>query len=648
MAGLEGTKLGAYELLERIGGGGMAEVYRARQTTAFGREVAIKVIRAGYSENQTFRERFLREAQAISKLSHPHILPLIEFGEEGETLFLVMPLAREGTLRDLMKQRNGPLPLEEAIPIFTQLCDAVHYAHEQGIVHRDLKPQNVLMQRRAHVLLADFGIARDSAESEHLTATGAGIGTVEYMAPEQALGQADARSDIYSLGIVLYQLITGLVPYSGSTPFQIIMRHSNEPLPDPRAINPGIPTELVEVLKTALAKDPNRRFQSAQALGRAVQQVRPDAAAPALPGPQVSSPPPISRSHPTPVAPDAPPATAPTERLNEQQEPPRGQTWAGTSADAAFPPPPPVSPPPTPTWAGGAPAFPGHQGPPPIGGWAASQTPPAPDYEQPTWSTSSGVRQPVGGPPPVGRGGNGYGQISGPPPGIGVAPYAPAPERRRSTRLIVIIAGVLALVILLSAGAYAFSQGVFSGNSSNGIAQQPTNTTQPAATSTTAEQATNTTQPTATNTAVPTATNTPRPTPTRTPKPTPTKTPKPTATATPVPVFKVTGINATVSPGNWNYSCSNTSASQVFTFNATIFLNGGTSGGTVTYHWIRSDGATSGSTSVNVSASTTSITVSTTWMLFSGVPNGSYWEQVIVTSPNSISSNKPTFTVSCT
>ena len=209
MAGLEGMRLGAYELIERIGGGGMAEVYRAKQLTAFGREVAIKVIRAGFSEDPSFRERFLREAQAVSKLSHPNILPLIEFGEENQTLYLVMPLAREGTLRDLLKQRNGPLPLDEAVPMFVQLCDAVQYAHEEGIIHRDIKPQNVLLQRRTHVLLADFGIARDTNESQQMTATGAGIGTVEYMAPEQAIGQADIRSDIYSLGIVLYQMITG-------------------------------------------------------------------------------------------------------------------------------------------------------------------------------------------------------------------------------------------------------------------------------------------------------------------------------------------------------------------------------------------------------------------------------------------------------
>ncbi|HEU5368469.1 MAG TPA: serine/threonine-protein kinase, partial [Ktedonobacterales bacterium] len=278
MAGLEGTRLGDYELVELIGSGGMAEVYRARQLTAFGREVALKVIRPEFSKQQEFRERFLREAQAISRLSHPNILPLIEFREEGQTLYLVMPLVREGTLRDLIKQRNGPLAREEALPLFTQLCSAVHYAHAQGIIHRDIKPQNVLLQQHTHVLLADFGIARDRREKT-ITATGAGVGSAEYMAPEQAMGQADMRSDIYSLGIVLYQMLTGVVPYSGSTPLQVLVKHTTAPLPDPRTLAPSLPQGIVQVLQTALAKAPDERFQSAQALARAAQQALADASA---------------------------------------------------------------------------------------------------------------------------------------------------------------------------------------------------------------------------------------------------------------------------------------------------------------------------------------------------------------------------------
>ncbi len=272
MAGLEGTRLGAYELLERLGEGGMAEVYRARQSTAFGREVAIKVILPEFSQETTFRARFLREAEAVSRLSHPHILPLIEAGEERGTLYLVMPLVREGTLLDVIRRRNGPLPLDEVLPLFSQLCSAVHYAHSQGIIHRDLKPQNVLLQQGTHVLLGDFGIARSRAQQEQITKTGTLVGSAAYMAPEQVLGEADARSDIYSLGVVLYEMVTGRLPYEGATSFELIVKHSSAPVPDPRSINPALSPELADIIQTALAKNPQERFQSAVALRQAVQQ----------------------------------------------------------------------------------------------------------------------------------------------------------------------------------------------------------------------------------------------------------------------------------------------------------------------------------------------------------------------------------------
>jgi serine/threonine protein kinase len=330
MAGLEGARLGAYELVERVGSGGMAEVYRAKQLTAFSREVAVKVIRQGFSEDKMFRERFLREAQAIAKLSHPNILPLIEFGEEGDILYLVMPYAPGGTLRDLIARVNGPLSLTDAIEIFTQLCDAVQYAHEQGIVHRDIKPQNVLIQRGKHLLLADFGIARDATSDQKLTMTGAGVGTVEYMAPEQAMGKSDARSDLYSLGIVLYQMLTGRVPYSGSTPFEVMMKQANETLQPARSLNPSLPREVENVLAMALAKDPNRRFQSASALLRAVQalgqpgsgsQTGDDLSTRAAPGPVGL---PAFRSHPT-WSPDLPTRSA-------GEDAPRSRPSRGTGA----------------------------------------------------------------------------------------------------------------------------------------------------------------------------------------------------------------------------------------------------------------------------------------------------------------------------
>jgi len=296
IAALQGARLGAYELIERIGEGGMAEVYRAKQLTAFSREVALKVIRPEYTGDEPFRRRFLREAHAISRLSHPNILPLIEFGEEKGTLYLVMPLVREGTLRDLLHQRQGPLELSEALSYFVPLCDAVQYAHQEDIIHRDIKPQNVLLQRNTHVLLADFGIARDRFDT-HMTTTGVGLGSVEYMAPEQAEGRADAQSDIYSLGIVLFQMLTGVVPYSGSMPLEVLLKKASDPAPDPRRHNPHLPAAIADILQIALARDPRQRFETSGALGQAAQEISPYAVRPpihqwaiGLPGPQAPLP----------------------------------------------------------------------------------------------------------------------------------------------------------------------------------------------------------------------------------------------------------------------------------------------------------------------------------------------------------------------
>jgi serine/threonine protein kinase len=276
MEKLEGTRLGAYEIVERIGGGGMAEVYIAKQKTAFDREVAIKVIRKGYAEDEDFRARFLREARVISHLSHPHILPLIEFGEggeKGEILFLVMPHVAGGTLSNRIKAHGGPLPFQETARIFSQLCEAVDYAHQHKLVHRDIKPSNVLVQDSRNILLADFGIALDQGDPR-LTVTGMGLGTAEYMAPEQARGQADNRSDIYSLGVVLYTMLSGHVPYTGSTPFDVLLKHASEPIPPLSRFNTTMPPQIEQVLQKAMSKLPDDRFQTAQELLNAFEEAQ--------------------------------------------------------------------------------------------------------------------------------------------------------------------------------------------------------------------------------------------------------------------------------------------------------------------------------------------------------------------------------------
>ncbi len=278
MAEAKAPQLGGYELLERVGVGGMAEVYRARQIKAFGREVAVKIIKSGFAEDDLFRQRFLREAQSTARLTHPHILQLIELGQggrDGELLFLVMPYVRGGTLRNLLDRTGGPLPLHQTAQFFAQLCDAVHYAHNQGLVHRDIKPSNILLQSEQYLLLGDFGIALDT-EDIRLTSTGLGMGTAEYMAPEQAKGLADFRSDLYSLGIVLFEMLTGKVPFVGRTAFDILFQHATAPVQPIQRVNPALPDSLAginRVIQRALAKDPGKRFQSAAELNAAVQAV---------------------------------------------------------------------------------------------------------------------------------------------------------------------------------------------------------------------------------------------------------------------------------------------------------------------------------------------------------------------------------------
>jgi serine/threonine protein kinase len=260
-----GQMLGPYRIINQIGKGGMATVYKAYQPSV-DRYVAVKVLPSQLAESKEFATRFQQEARIIAKLEHPHILPVFDYGESDGIAYFVMRYLEAGTLKDKMVAHR-PLPLNEIDHIFTQLIDALSYAHSFGIVHRDLKPANALIDSHGNIFLTDFGIAKllESA-SPRLTQTDAIMGTPAYISPEQAqAGPVDQRSDIYSLGIILYEMVTGQVPFAADTPLAIILKHVSDPLPLPSLIKPDIPASIEQIILKALAKDPRDRFATADA-----------------------------------------------------------------------------------------------------------------------------------------------------------------------------------------------------------------------------------------------------------------------------------------------------------------------------------------------------------------------------------------------
>src|SRR5713226_3398600 len=269
MLTLEGTQLGNYDVIRRIRVGGMGAVYEGRQRTAFGRRVAIKVILGSYASDREMRRRFAREARTIAQLHHPHILPLIEFGAEQGILYLVMPFIEGGTLTGYLRRE---LPeLNDVADIFLQLLDAVEYAHEEGLIHRDIKSSNVLLDTRRsgppYVYLADFGLVRYSEQAD-LKQAGKSIpldqipGTPHYMAPEQARGIVTTTTDIYALGVLLYQMLVGELPYDDPDDVEVVKMHLYAPVPSPCDRDASIPTELGDVVRKAMSKRAEERFAS--------------------------------------------------------------------------------------------------------------------------------------------------------------------------------------------------------------------------------------------------------------------------------------------------------------------------------------------------------------------------------------------------
>ena len=259
-----GTTLGRYQILEPLGSGGMATVYKAYEPS-LDRTVALKVIRQGFAEDADFAARFRTEAQSVAKLDHPNIVHVHAFDESEGRLFLAMQYLEGGTLKDRIEalEPGTLLPPAEVALIVAQVADALTYAHGLGIVHRDIKPSNIMLTTRGRAVVTDFGIAK-IVSGVALTQTGVGIGTPEYMSPEQGAGsQVDARADVYSLGVVAYELLTGRVPYLADTPFAIVAAHMRDPLPLPSSINPALPAPAERTLLKALAKAPAQRFASA-------------------------------------------------------------------------------------------------------------------------------------------------------------------------------------------------------------------------------------------------------------------------------------------------------------------------------------------------------------------------------------------------
>ncbi len=268
-----GTTLGRYQILAPLGHGGMATVYKAYQP-GLERMVALKVLRPAYVSDPEFLERFRTEARAIARLRHPHIVQVFDFAEEGGQVFLAMEFIEGGTLKARLLQlaREGQaLPPREVTRIVGEIAEALAVAHAQGIVHRDVKPSNVMLGHDGKAVVTDFGIAKILAAAGQ-TQTGVGIGTPEYMSPEQGQGHSiDQRSDIYSLGVLAYELLTGRVPFSADTPLAVMLAHVRDPLPLPSRINPAIGSRTEQVLLRALAKDPAARYESAPDLAEALK-----------------------------------------------------------------------------------------------------------------------------------------------------------------------------------------------------------------------------------------------------------------------------------------------------------------------------------------------------------------------------------------
>jgi predicted Ser/Thr protein kinase len=286
-----GVEVGPYHVIEQVGRGGMATVFKAYQP-ALERYVAIKVLPEFLAEEPDFRERFRREAVAIAKLRHPGILSVFDHGEFEGQPYIVTEFVEGGTFQQQLAGK--PITVQQTLEVLQPIAAAIDYAHERGVLHRDIKPSNILITKEGAPVLGDFGLARMMTSNERLTRIDSVVGTPEYMAPEQCAGkETGPAADRYSFGVVAYEALTGHVPYQAETPAAVMLAQMQQPLPDPRVINPAINENVERALLRMLSKDPEQRFTSCSAFVRALAATdtpvagEPRVSAPAVPPPTV-------------------------------------------------------------------------------------------------------------------------------------------------------------------------------------------------------------------------------------------------------------------------------------------------------------------------------------------------------------------------
>lgn len=270
MSNLEGAMLSDYLLLQCVSKGGIADVYRARQTGEGNYEVAVKIFRPGYAQRDSFRDYFMTEAEKVGQFDHPNILPFLEFGEGDGLLYAITPFVTSGTLDDLLRRVGGRFSAIQALPIMQQLCSAVAYAHKRDVIHGNIKPANIFVATDGRMLLADFGIARGFDDSQQ-SLTRVGWGSAEYAAPEQSLGVLRTSSDIYTLGVLLFRILTGHPPFTGQTPVEVLLKHVRQQPPSARAFDASISDAVDGVLHMAMQKRSDDRFASAEEFSYALQ-----------------------------------------------------------------------------------------------------------------------------------------------------------------------------------------------------------------------------------------------------------------------------------------------------------------------------------------------------------------------------------------